>query len=125
VFQMLVMGDAQIARAAATVEPSNGGIRSKVAFTPDSIGYMGWAFGDASVRVLTIDGVRPTVTNALTGAYKLVRPLNLVTNGDPKANVKAWIDFALSEAGQTIVSSEGFVPLQELVVQPVRSMAAK
>lgn len=40
----------------------------------------------------------------------IVRPLNMLTNGEPTGNVKAFLDFILSEAGQKLVVEDGLYP---------------
>jgi len=44
-------------------------------------------------------------------SYPLSRPTFLYTAGEPAGNVKAFIDFCLSPAGEAIISKAGFVPL--------------
>jgi len=48
----------------------------------------------------------------MKGIYKVYRPLNLITNGEPKGVVKEFIDFVLSDEGQKIVDQEGFIPVK-------------
>ncbi|RLC68103.1 MAG: hypothetical protein DRI52_10140, partial [Chloroflexi bacterium] len=69
-----------------------------------SFGYL-----DESIKALAIDGVEATVENAASGVYPVVRPLNLLTKGEPDGLVKAWLDFILSDEGQKIVVEEGYI----------------
>jgi phosphate transport system substrate-binding protein len=48
----------------------------------------------------------------LDGSYGLSRYLFMYSNGQPKDLAKAYIDWILAEAGQQIVTDEGFVPVQ-------------
>ena len=93
----------------AILQPSNGAVRTTVATTPDSIGYLSFGYLDPSVKALSIDGVKATVENAASGVYPVVRPLNLLTKGEPDGLVKAWLDFILSDEGQKIVVEEGYI----------------
>lgn len=85
---------------------SNGMVRSAVARNKYAIGYVGLAFVNRSVRALAIDGVAATKTNAVSGRYKYVRPLYLITKGAPTAAQEKFINYCLSPAGQKIASAE-------------------
>lgn len=77
----------------------------------NAIGYMGYSFvmtGDT--RVVSLDGVAPTVENIKSGAYPLARKLYFVTLGKPTSGAKAFIDYILSPAGQKIAIENGFIP---------------
>ena len=78
----------------------------------NAIGYMGYSFvmrGDT--KVVSLDGVAPTVENIKSGAYPLARKLYFVTLGEPSAGAKAYIDYILSPAGQQIALENGFIPI--------------
>ncbi len=96
----------------AILQPSNGAVRTTVSTTPDSIAFLSFGYLDESVKVLTVDGVEPTEANAASGNYPIVRPLNLLTKGEPGGVVKAWLDFILSEEGQAIVVEEGYIAVK-------------
>ena len=96
----------------AILQPSNGAVRTTVSTTPDSIGYLSFGYLDESVKVLAIDGVEATEANAASGDYPIVRPLNLLTKGEPSGVVKAWLDFILGEEGQKIVVEEGYIAVK-------------
>ncbi|HEC34832.1 MAG TPA: phosphate ABC transporter substrate-binding protein [Chloroflexi bacterium] len=96
----------------AILQPSNGAVRTTVATTPDSIGFLSFGYLDESVKALAIDGVEPTEANAASGDYPIVRPLNLLTKGEPSGVVKAWLDFILGDEGQQIVADEGYIPVK-------------
>jgi phosphate transport system substrate-binding protein len=96
----------------AILQPSNGAVRTTVSTTPDSIGFLSFGYLDESVKVLTIDGVEATEANAASGDYPIVRPLNLLTKGEPAGLVKAWLDFILSDEGQAIAVDEGYIAVK-------------
>src|ERR1041384_3510605 len=56
--------------------------------------------------------IAPGVEVARSGKYPISRKLYLYTAGEPTGEVKAYIDWILSPAGQKIVEKEGFVPLR-------------
>jgi len=108
-FEELVMqsGEAEALIAEnALLQQSNGQIRTTIATTPNAIGYLSFGFLDESVNTVAIDGVEPTVENVKSGDYAIFRPLNMLTNGEPDALAKAFLDFILSDAGQAIVAEE-------------------
>jgi len=113
-FQEMVMGGDEGPPIAdtAVLQPSNGAVRTTVSTTPDSIGFLSFGYLDQSVKALAIDGVEATEANAAGGAYPIVRPLNMMTRYEPTGVVKAWLDFILSDAGQAIVSEEGYIPVK-------------
>ena len=109
-FEEMVMGkEGPPITERAILQPSNGAVRTTVATTPYSIGYLSFGFLDPSIKGLALDGVEPTVENVVAGKYPVVRPLNLLTKGKPTGVVKAWLDFILSEEGQKIVVEEGYI----------------
>jgi phosphate transport system substrate-binding protein len=56
--------------------------------------------------------VDATVENALDGSYPVVRPLNMLTDGEPEGVVKAFIDYIFSADGQAIVVEEGYLAVK-------------
>jgi phosphate transport system substrate-binding protein len=90
----------------ALLQQSNGQVRTTVATTPNSIGYLSFGFLDESTAPVPIDGVEPSVANVKNGSYTIFRPLNMLTNGEPNELAKAFINFILSEGGQAIVAGD-------------------
>ena len=111
-FEEMVMGEDALIAANAILQPSNGSIRTTVSTTPYSIGYLSFGYLDDTVKSISIDGVAPTEPNAADGSYPIVRPLNMLTNGEPAGVVKAFLDFILSDAGQKLVVEDGYIPVQ-------------
>jgi phosphate transport system substrate-binding protein len=56
------------------------------------------------VKVLRVEGRLPTRASLARQEYALMQPLYLITDGPPGGWVRQFIDFALSPAGQAIVS---------------------
>jgi phosphate transport system substrate-binding protein len=109
-FGELVMGDDEFAMVeTAILQPSNGAVVTTVSTTPNSIGFISFGYIDESTKPLAMDGVEPTAANALSGDYPVVRPLNMLTKGEPTGVVKAFLDFVFSDEGQAIVVDEGYL----------------
>jgi len=111
-FEEMVMGEGVLIAASSILQPSNGSVRTTVATTPNSIGYLSFGYLDNTVKTISINGVAPTEPNAVNGTYPIVRPLNMLTNGEPTGAVKAFLDFILSEAGQKIVVDDGYISVK-------------
>jgi len=52
------------------------------------------------------------VENASNGTYPVVRPLNMITDGEPTGMVAEFLEFALSADGQAIVTDEGYIAVR-------------
>jgi phosphate transport system substrate-binding protein len=96
----------------ALMQASNQAIVSTVAKTPGAIGYVGVGYISSQIKAVDIEGVSASKETVLTGKYAYSRPLFMYTNGQPKGEIKSFLDFLLSPDGQKIVEEEGFVPLQ-------------
>ncbi|NUU97034.1 phosphate ABC transporter substrate-binding protein PstS family protein [Marinitoga sp. 1138] len=85
----------------------------QVARNPYAIAYVGVGYVSEKVKVLTVEGVKPTKLNILTAKYPISRPLYMfidVTNGWPESGpVKEYITFGLSKKGQELVEKAGYV----------------
>ncbi len=111
-FEEMVMGEEAVIVDTAILQPSNGAVRTTVSTTPDSIAYLSFGYLDESVKTVAIDGVEATEANAASGAYPIVRPLNMLTKGEPGELAGAWLDFILSAEGQELVTDEGYIAVQ-------------
>jgi phosphate transport system substrate-binding protein len=63
---------------------------------------------DKRVKVLSVDGVQPTLESIASGSYRLVRPLFLIYAGDMsglKPAVRAFLEFVKSTEGQRIAAA--------------------
>ena len=89
----------------ALLQQSNGQLRTVVATTPNTIGFLSFGFLDDSVKGVSIEGVEPTVDNVKNGTYSIFRPLNLLSNGQPSELAQAFLDYILGD-GQTIVAED-------------------
>jgi phosphate transport system substrate-binding protein len=88
-----------------------------VGSNPNAIGYSGMAFKTPAVKVLKVSkktgdpAVAPSIESTLDKSYPISRPMFVYTAGEPKADVKTYIDWLLSDAGQAILKEQGYVPL--------------
>jgi len=110
-FQDLVMGKALI-KSDATLQNSNGFIKTSVSLDPQAIGFLSMGYVDSSVKALAINGVAATEENAKNGTYPVVRPLYFLTKQQPTGLVKDFIDFCTGTEGQKIVAEEGYITVE-------------
>jgi phosphate transport system substrate-binding protein len=109
-FEELVMGTDRILNK-AVLQPSNGALRQVISGDANSISFVSLGAIDNSVKALAIDGVAATEANAASGAYPVVRPLYFLTKNQPAGLVKTFLDYCLGPDGESIVRSEGYVPV--------------
>lgn len=101
--------------------PGSGAVVATVAEHRSAIGYSGVGYVNGLVKVLAIArddgdaGTLPDSASVTAGTYPLSRDLYLYLNRRPQHRLarlpSAFIDFALSDAGQALVVQEGFLPL--------------
>ncbi len=107
-FRKIVMGGEPY-RSDAIVSPMVT-LSETVKNTPGAIGPLATAVIDRTkVKVIKVDGVEPTPQNIKTKRYKVVREINIVTKGPATGKAKQFIEFLLSDEGQSILEKNGFV----------------
>jgi len=87
-------------------------VKTAIQGSDNAIGYMGYSYvmrGDT--RVVSLDGIAPTVENIKNGTYPIARKLYFVTLGEPTVGARAYIDYVLSQEGQQIAAENGFIPI--------------
>ena len=116
------MGDISL-KAPETYEyvSSMGGVVDKVAQYNNEKGALGYSFRyfvedlkqEDDVRIISVDGVQPTLENIANGSYPLTVDL-CVTARQITSNpyVQEMIEFMLSEDGQELVEKSGYAGLE-------------
>lgn len=93
------------------------GIIHTVSNYRNNVGAIGFSFryyldtliANPNVKMLSVDGVYPSVENIKSGAYAIVTPLYAVTYRECKnENVARLIDWILSDEGQFIIEETGY-----------------
>lgn len=111
-FQELVDFTSEELEKSAIIADGNGSVKTTVATNENAIGYVSFETVDTSVKALTVDNVEPTPENVLAKTYSLSRPFILVyTESKITEDGKKFIDYILSDAGQTIVEEAGGIKL--------------
>lgn len=100
--------------------PSSEGITVEVRQNPYAIGYDGLGYVTAEVKVVAV-GLTPAgpfippsaaTVNRTQDRYPIARDLYMYTAGEPKGEVKEYLDWLLGAQAQEIVTQLGFVPVR-------------
>jgi len=99
----------------AVIQDSNGAVRSAIASTPGSIGYVDAAYVDQSVKPLAYNGVGYCIDNVANKTYPVYTVGRMFTKGQPAPEVMAFINYVTSKEFQHKYAMKlGFVPLYRL-----------
>ena len=100
----------------ATIAPKTDVMITNVSGDESAIGYV--SIGSLSdntkqiIKPLAIDGVEATAENVKNGTYKIARPFNIATKGEPSGLTKDFISYILSLQGQEVVS-ESYISVKD------------
>ncbi|MBF0161195.1 MAG: phosphate ABC transporter substrate-binding protein [Magnetococcales bacterium] len=95
-----------------------------VEHTPCAIGYSGLAYATPGIKMLKISektgtpGVAPTMEAAINKTYPVARSLLMYTPGEPKGDVKTYMEWIKSDVGQCILQSKGYAPFRPVTCKP-------
>ena len=97
--------------------PGTSAVVNAVSKDPNGIGYGGAAYAKGVKEVpLKTDEKAPAIVPSLAsvtdGSYALSRYLFFYTRQKPAGDVKKFVDWVLSPAGQEIVGKVGYFPLK-------------
>jgi len=97
--------------------PATGAIIQSISQTKGAIGYVGLAYLEKSIKVLSVsfDGkkyIEPNEVTAKNKTYPIIRPLYFYYDKKSEAKNAPFVNFILSAQGQKIVEQVGYVPLK-------------
>jgi phosphate transport system substrate-binding protein len=107
--------------ASARLMPATSAIVRSVAEDKWTIGYVGLGYAieaGEKVKMLLVKDktdspeVLPSVMTVRSTEYPIARALYIYTNGEPAGAVKEFVEFALGDQGQQIVTETGYVPVR-------------
>ena len=99
-------------RPDAQLQASNGAVAQAVAGNKYALGYVGIGYLNPKLKGLTVNGVTASAKTAMDKSYPIARGLYMFTKGEPKGEVKKFIDFVMGAEGQALAKKEGFVPVK-------------
>ena len=97
------------------------GVIKRVAEYNNEDGALGYSFryflevlnSEDGVKMLSVDGVYPSLENIENGTYPLTTNVCMITRaGDDNPNVEKMKEFILSDDGQEIIRKTGYAPLK-------------
>ncbi len=92
----------------------------QVARNPCAIGYGSHTHADEHVNMVCIakdqggECFKPNVDTIADRSYPIIRPLYMYTDGKPRAEIQAYLDWILNTEGQCITLKEGFAPVRSV-----------
>ena len=101
-------------KASVVIGDNEQGIKS-VAGNPDAVGYVSIGTAEisasrgAQIKLVAQDGVEASIRTVASGAFPVVRELNLVTRGTPTPLAQKFLVFALSEQANATIEAHAFV----------------
>lgn len=93
----------------ATITNSTEVMMTTVAGDEAAIGYTSLGALNSCIKALKVDGAEATAANVKSGTYKISRPFNIATKGTVSEVTQDFINYILSEDGQKIVESNGYI----------------
>jgi phosphate transport system substrate-binding protein len=94
----------------AIIQDSNGTIRETVAMDANAVGYLSHGLLNEKIKAVTVHGVACTTEEVVAGHYPIVRPVYLLTKGEPSIACKSFIDYICSAEGQKTIQDCGLIP---------------
>lgn len=85
--------------------------------TPCAIGYSGMGYLNKNVKAVCVQKdasgacISPTLETATDKSYPIARELYMYTSGNPSPEVKAYMDWTMSDAARDIIIKSGYVPV--------------
>lgn len=99
-------------------QDSSGTVRQIVAETPGAISYLALSYLDDSLQALKLDGVEATAENIASNDWEIWSYEHMYTNGEPDADVAAFLDYILSdEIQEGAVKELGYLPITAMKVE--------
>ena len=99
-------------------QDSSGTVRKIVAESPGAISYLALSYLDDSIQALSLDGVEATPENIADNKWPIWSYEHMYTNGEPDANVKAFLDYIMTDdVQQGIVIELGYLPITDMKVE--------
>ena len=115
VFAKTIMGPTPLAES-GLVEDATGTAVSVVQQTPGAVSYVALSgITGSGVTIVSIDGVAPSASTIASGAYPVWSYEHMFTNGPPKGDVAAFIDFVRSRSD--LVQKNKFIAISAMHVK--------
>ncbi len=102
VFGKIILGDAKYAGSRLNTVRPDPAIADKIVSDDGGIGQLSFALlsDSSALKRIKPDGHQASVNNP---SYPITRPLYLITKGEPEGDIKDFIEWSQSDAGQAVV----------------------
>ncbi|MGQ2285880.1 phosphate ABC transporter substrate-binding protein PstS family protein [Leuconostoc suionicum] len=101
----------------AQEQDSSGMVRSIVATTPGAISYAAFGYVDNTVVAASVDGVKPTKKNVVSGKYAIWSYEHVYTKGKPTKPVAKFLKYLTSKKIQsTLVPKLGYISIHDMKI---------
>lgn len=78
-----------------------------------AIGYISLGSLNDTVKAVKIDGAEASAENIENGTYKVARPFNIATKEEISREAQDFINFIMSDEGQSVVEKTGYIAVAE------------
>jgi phosphate transport system substrate-binding protein len=73
--------------------------------------YAATMYQNPDAKLLSVDGIAPSIENIRNGSYPFASDFYAVTNGEPSGSSKQLIEWILSRQGQELIEKTGYAPV--------------
>ncbi|MEG0894594.1 MAG: substrate-binding domain-containing protein [Oscillospiraceae bacterium] len=98
----------------ADITQSTGVMLTSVESNKYAIGYVSLGSINDNIKVLDIDNAKASTENIKNGNYKISRPFNIATMGQPNQQATDFINFIMSIEGQKVVEDAGYISKENI-----------
>lgn len=112
VFSKKALRNSEISKTARVIS-SNAGMKTAIKNDINGIGIISLGLVDENTKLISVDGIYPSLENVKNGVYEVARGLYLLSSGEPKPIAKAFVEYMRSLEGAKIVKKHGFIAVNE------------
>ena len=112
-FQEIVGYKSENLVSSAMIANATGAVKQTVVGNENAIGFVSFEYLDDEVNIVNVENIEPKAELVQSGEYKISRPFILVNKeGNLSEEGQKFIDFILSEEGQTMVEDNKAIPIK-------------
>jgi phosphate transport system substrate-binding protein len=117
-FEKTILKGTKANDAIGTTQDSNGAVEQAINSTPGSVSYLAMSYmvGDkkGALKTVKIENASPTTADIVAGKYPFWAYQYMVTKGEAKDAVKAYIDYIKGKDFEKTVEEMGYIPMTKL-----------
>ncbi|MDG4657430.1 phosphate ABC transporter substrate-binding protein PstS family protein [Ectobacillus antri] len=117
-FEKTILKGTKANDAIGTTQDSNGAVEQAINSTPGSVSYLAMSYmvGDkkGALKTVKIENASPTTADIAAGKYPFWAYQYMVTKGEAKDAVKAYIDYIKGKDFEKTVEEMGYIPMTKL-----------